>query len=103
MQSSSENSTRILDYIKKVDNNNLSQFKEKLSCVYDQMPSLSNEKLNDVKKDTEELKNIFEKNKQNYVKKTSISEYERVHQDFNVIIQCIEFLKASRDPDWRKS
>ncbi|WPC44138.1 erythromycin esterase family protein [Clostridium sp. JS66] len=61
MQSSSENSTRILDYIKKVDNNNLSQFKEKLSCVYDQMPSLSNEKLNDVNKDTEELKNIFEK------------------------------------------
>ncbi|AKN29774.1 erythromycin esterase [Clostridium carboxidivorans P7] len=102
MQSADKNSTRVLDYVKKVDNNNFPKFKEKLSYVNNQMYSLSSERLNGLEKDTEELKSIFEKNKQNYVEKTSISEYEKVYQDLNIIIQCVKFSKIAKNKDVRE-
>lgn len=103
MQSGDKNSARVLEYIKKVDNNKLSEFKGKLSDVNDNLYSLDKEKLENIKKGTEQLKNIFEEKKQDYVNKSSISEYEKVLQDLNVINQCVEYVIITKTEGWGKA
>lgn len=98
MQCASENGTRVLDYIKKVDNNDLSEFQKKLLDVNNTRIDLySEDMLNNIKNNIEELKDIFEKNKQNYIKKSSISEYELAYQDLNVITQFIEYTAIKKN------
>lgn len=103
MQSGDKNSARVLEYIKKVDNNKLSEFKGKLSDVNDKLYSLDKEKLENIKKGTEQLKNIFEEKKQDYINKSSISEYEKVLQDLNVINQCVEYVIITKTEGWGKA
>jgi len=100
MQSPINSSARILDYIKKVDNNNLLEFQKILvDVVNDRIDSYSNEMLNNVKNSTEQLKNIFEKNKKNYINKSTISEYEITYKELNIDIQFLDYITTKKDKD----
>lgn len=104
IQSVDKISPRVLDYVKKVDNNNLSEFERIFLDVNNKrIDSFSkNMMINYVRKDTEKLKNLFEKNKENYIEKSSMSEYEMTYQELNVIIQFIEYSIMKKDKDWKK-
>lgn len=100
IQSAHYNGTRILDYIKKVDTNNLSEFERILLDVDNNKIAFSSkDMLNNIKKNTLELKNFLDKNKQNYIKKSSISEYEMAYQELNVDIQFIDYIIIQKDAD----
>ena len=98
IQSAHYNGNRILDYIKKVDNNNLSEFERILLDVdNNRIDSSSKDMLNNIKNNTKELKNLFDKNKRNYIEKSSISEYEMAYQELNVDIQFIDYKIIQKD------
>ena len=103
IQSAHNNSARILDYIKKVDTNNFLEFQKVLLDVDNNRIDLSSkDMLVYIKENTEELKTVFKKNKQSYIKKSSISEYEIASQDLSVIIQFIEYTTIKNVTDLKE-
>ena len=105
MQSADKITPRVMEYITKVDINSLSEFGKTLLDVNNnsRINSFSKDKLTNVKKDTEELLNMFKNNKENYIEKSSISEYEMIYQDLNVINQFVEYTTLIKDADWKKT
>ncbi len=91
MQNHDKDINKVLDYIKKVENNDYLHSVELM--LEDINPDIKNyygkDKLNDIKNDIEKLKTEFEKSKERYVKRTSTWEYELVHQNLNLITQSV--------------
>lgn len=88
-----ENKKKILTYLKQVDENIFKEFEEKLRNL------LVSEELNNDKVNIEALKNIFNKNKNQFAEKTSKDEFEIVTQCLEVISQKIEYNIKLRNTD----
>lgn len=79
-----ENKKIVLNYLKKVDENIFKEFEGKLRNI------LVSKELNNDKKNIANLKDIFNKNKTEYIKKTSVDEFEIASQCLEVVSQSVE-------------
>ena len=79
-----ENKKMVLNYLKKVDENIFKEFEGKLRNI------LVSKELNRDKENIANLKDIFNKNKTEYIKKTSVDEFEVVAQCLEVVSQKVE-------------
>lgn len=79
-----ESKKKILNYLKKADENIFKEFDSKLKNIL-VLHELDNDKVN-----VEQLKNIFNKNKNEFIEKTSKDEFEIVAQCLEIIRQKIE-------------
>ncbi len=101
MQGAQVEEERILDYLKSVDNESVKKFQQVFSELNDKkIYSFNEDKITNIKNNIQELINVFEKNKQQYILKSSSSEYEIIHEDLNIISQFME--KVSKKDDMAK-
>ncbi|KAJ53707.1 erythromycin esterase [Clostridium tetanomorphum] len=83
MQSANKDKEIVLNYIKKVDSKSLKNYNDALS-------KFNVNELTAIKNKVGALSIAFEKNKNQYISKSSKSEYEITQQHLNIIIQCLD-------------
>ncbi|SHK29790.1 erythromycin esterase [Clostridium cavendishii DSM 21758] len=97
MQSGPTAIPRVIEYIKNVDNENLENFERILNNVSGKILYTCDEStFENIKNQSIDLESKMEKNKDNYVKVSSLSEYELVKHHLSVLNQYIDITKIAR-------
>jgi len=94
MQKPHEDLSNLFKFLGKVDENTSKEFKDKFNKFEkNSIWSLKVEDFNNIETHIEELKSIFKRNKEDFVKKTSVDEYELAIQHLAVLGQGINYYK----------
>lgn len=96
VQSTKIEKEKVLNYLKVVDSNSINKYESVFSKFNDDdISSLGKDKLAGIKNDINELLSNFDKNKEQYISKSSNSEYKMVYQDLNNIYKCLQVKSQS--------
>lgn len=91
MQSANKDKEIVLNYIKKVDNKSLKNYNDSLAKFNDyNIAKFNVSELTAIKNKAQALGADFEKNKNQYISKSSKGEYEIIQQHLNIISQCLD-------------
>lgn len=91
IQSTKIEKEKTLNYLKIVDSNSIDKYKNIFNKFNDNnVHSLGQSKLTSTKNSVKELLNDFDKNKDQYIAKSSNSQYEMIHQNLNIIYEFLQ-------------
>lgn len=97
MQSTVINKDKVVSYLKIVDSESLKNYQETFNKFDDKnIDSMDKSKVSSIKNNVKELLGSFEKNKDQYINKSSKSEYEFAQENLNLIHQFLD-LNSQKD------
>jgi erythromycin esterase len=91
VQSTKIEKEKILNYLKVVDSDSINKYENIFGEFNDEkLSSLGQDKLINIKNNVKGLLSDFDKNKEQYISKSSSSEYEMIHQDLNIVYEFLQ-------------
>lgn len=96
------NKERLLDYLNIVDNNTYIAHKNGLRYI-DKHWSLSKNQTDEINKTLEALEEIFDANRDGYIARSSLKEYQMNYQHINVMKQYMSRKEAQKSKIWTDS